>query len=124
MGSDLTQSEVDIFWTSSGFQLNKTMPFPNLIRQIIIFNRDENRLLLNQCNISFLQQQQQQEKTCFLLKYNVLNQFENERFHSQVDHRHQHRHEVFIHQEIVAKCQRVAVKQSIRTKSINVFFLM
>ena len=52
MGTDLTRSEVDMIWTASGFQKDQRIPFANLIRQIIMFNREENQLMIQQC-ISF-----------------------------------------------------------------------
>jgi len=51
MGTDLTRSEIDMLWSSSNFPMDKSVPFANLIRQIIIFNRDDNRLALNQCKL-------------------------------------------------------------------------
>jgi hypothetical protein len=47
MGTDLTRSEIDMIWSSSGFHMDRSIPFPNLIRQIIIFNREDNQLMLN-----------------------------------------------------------------------------
>jgi hypothetical protein len=44
MGTDLTRSEINMLWSSSGFHMEKSIPFANLIRQIIVFNRDENHL--------------------------------------------------------------------------------
>jgi hypothetical protein len=51
MGTDLTRSEIDMLWSSSGFHIDKSIPFANLIRQIIIFNRDDNQLTLNKCKL-------------------------------------------------------------------------
>lgn len=51
MGTDLTQSEINMIWSSSGFHMDKNIPFANLIRQIIMFTRDENQLTLQQCKI-------------------------------------------------------------------------
>ncbi|CAF3894484.1 unnamed protein product [Rotaria sp. Silwood2] len=48
MDTDLTQSEVDMIWASSGFHTDKSVLFANLIRQLIMFNRDENQATLNQ----------------------------------------------------------------------------
>ena len=55
MGTDLTRSEINMIWSSSGFHMDRSIPFANLIRQIIMFTRDENQLTLNQCKfyISF-----------------------------------------------------------------------
>lgn len=48
METDLTQAEINMFWSASGFHMDKSVLFPNLIRQIIVFNREENQLMLNQ----------------------------------------------------------------------------
>ncbi|CAF3862527.1 unnamed protein product [Rotaria sordida] len=48
MNTDLTQSEINMIWSSSGFHMDKSVPFANLIRQLIMFNRDENQAMLNQ----------------------------------------------------------------------------
>ncbi|CAF4599652.1 unnamed protein product, partial [Rotaria magnacalcarata] len=48
MGTDLTQAEVNVVWSASDFPLEKSVPFPNLIRQIIMFNREESQIMLNQ----------------------------------------------------------------------------
>ncbi|CAF3598885.1 unnamed protein product [Rotaria sp. Silwood1] len=48
MDTDLTQSEVNMIWSSSGFHMDKSVPFANLIRQLIMFNRDDNQATLNQ----------------------------------------------------------------------------
>jgi hypothetical protein len=49
MGTDLTRSEINLIWSSSGFHVDKSIPFANLIRQLIMFNRDENQLMIHQC---------------------------------------------------------------------------
>ncbi|CAF4296416.1 unnamed protein product [Rotaria socialis] len=41
MGTDLTQAEVDVVWSASDFPLEKSVPFPNLIRQMTMFNRED-----------------------------------------------------------------------------------
>lgn len=48
MGTDLTRSEINMVWSSSGFQMDQSIPFSNLIRQIIIFSREENQLMISQ----------------------------------------------------------------------------
>jgi hypothetical protein len=51
MGTDLTRSEINMIWSSSGFNMDRNIPFANLIRQIIMFTRDENQLTLSQCKL-------------------------------------------------------------------------
>lgn len=49
MGTDLTRSEVNLVWSSSGFHKDQSIPFPNLIRQMIMFNREANQFMIQQC---------------------------------------------------------------------------
>lgn len=49
MGTDLTRSEINMIWSASGFHMDQSIPFANLIRQIVIFNREDKQLMLNQC---------------------------------------------------------------------------
>ena len=48
MGTDLSRSEIDLVWSSSGLPVDKSIPFSNLIRQIILFNREENQWMISQ----------------------------------------------------------------------------
>ena len=49
MGTDLTRSEISLIWSSSGFRTDQSIPFANLIRQLIMFNREENQTMIHQC---------------------------------------------------------------------------
>ncbi len=53
METDLTRSEVNLIWSSSGFPMDKSIPFANLIRQIIMFTRNEHKSTLKQCIVLF-----------------------------------------------------------------------
>ena len=41
-----------MIWSSSGFRMDRSVPFANLIRQMIMFNREENLTTLNQCRLN------------------------------------------------------------------------
>lgn len=49
METDLTRSEINLIWSSSGFRSDQSIPFANLIRQLIMFNREENQIMIHQC---------------------------------------------------------------------------
>ncbi|CAF4235181.1 unnamed protein product, partial [Adineta steineri] len=46
--TDIRRSEVNFFWSASGFPTHESVPFANLIKQIVVFNRDDNQSNLKQ----------------------------------------------------------------------------
>ncbi|CAF1213655.1 unnamed protein product [Adineta steineri] len=46
--TDIRRSEVNFFWSASGFPIHESVPFANLIKQIVVFNRDDNQSNLKQ----------------------------------------------------------------------------
>ncbi|CAF1001810.1 unnamed protein product [Didymodactylos carnosus] len=47
MSTDLTKAEVDMIWIASGFDPNKSIPFSNLIRQLVMFNGIDEQKIVN-----------------------------------------------------------------------------
>ncbi|UJR31026.1 hypothetical protein I4U23_018535 [Adineta vaga] len=54
LDTDLTRSEVNLIWLASGFRMDRSIPFANLIRQIIMFTRDEKHSSVKQLQRSIV----------------------------------------------------------------------
>ncbi|CAF1005358.1 unnamed protein product [Adineta ricciae] len=46
--TDLTQSEANLVWAASGFRMDRSVPFANLIRQMVMFTHDEKHAAVKQ----------------------------------------------------------------------------
>ena len=53
METDLTQSEANLVWAASGFRMDRSVPFANLIRQMVMFTHDEKHAAVKQCKNEF-----------------------------------------------------------------------